>query len=436
VTPGPDLPAARAAGRLARAELAPLVDELVRRFGDGGAPASVALRGLPPDARRAVADLFGTDRVPPGGSRIPVERLLGALGLTSRAELREALEAVRGPLPDRRADRQAQRSARDSLWRWLEAESARLSLGTAGSLAAWAQAQRAAGARGGVEVHRQRLERALAVLRALPADGVALAALAADHAGDPHALDHGRSVAAIVLDAVAAAVGADRPTDAEAARLLWEAVGVAPDPLSSTVMALGLPGGDATPLDRWLAAAAACGEVVVLSLANLRRWPVRPLAPGACAVTFENPSLIAEAAGDWTGPPLVCSSGRPTVAVVTLLRQLGAGGATLYQHADFDTTGLAITAWLAQRAGTVPWRMTSGDYLAAVAGSGPTTAPAGSLPPTPWDPALAEAVRRHGVAVFEEAIRRSLLDDARRLPSAGTHRVALRRCGSGAAGPG
>jgi hypothetical protein len=42
---------------------------------------------------------------------------------------------------------------------------------------------------------------------------------------------------------------------------------------------------------------------------------------------------------------------------VTLLRQLGADGAILAQHADFDLTGLGITAWLAERAGTRPWRM-------------------------------------------------------------------------------
>lgn len=406
---------AGAADRLARPDLAPLLEALARRFGNGDVPVSVSLRGLPDDTRRAIADLLGTDRVPRTDGRVRVDRILYALGVASVDDLRAVVESLLGPLPDRRAEREAQRSAIGALWRWLEAESVGLPLGANGSLTAWVERQRLTGARGGVETHRRRLERAVAVLAALPADGISLAALAADRAGDPHALDQGRSVAAIVLDAIATATGVDRPGDAEAVRLLWETVGVVPDPLSSTVLALGLPGGDATPLDRWLAAAAAAGEPVVLSLSNLRRWPVPPLAPGSCAFVFENPSLIAEAAArGWSGPPLVCSSGRPTVAVVTLLRQLGAAGATLYQHADFDPAGLAITSWLAERAGTMPWRMAGSDYVLA-AGCASTGTLAGSPPETPWDPALAEQLARRNVAVFEEAIRQWLLDEADRL---------------------
>jgi len=404
---------ARAQERLGRPELAGLVDELERRFGDGDVPASIAMRDLPGSARRALADLLGSDRLPRVDARVRIDRLLDALALSSVAELKDAVEALRGPMPDRRAQRVAERSARESLWQWLEGEAALLALPAGRPLAGWVERQRLAGARGGLEVHRRRLQRALAVLRALPADGLPLAALAADHAGDPHALDHGRSVAAIVLDAVATATGSARPADAEGARLLWETVGVVPDPLSSTVLSLGLPGGAATPLDRWLAAAAGASEPVVLSLANLRRWPLPALPAGAAVFVFENPSLIAAAtAGGWSGPPLVCSSGRPSVAVVTLLRQLGAGGASLYQHADFDPTGLAITGWLAERAGTVPWRMTGGDYLGALAASVSPATLSDPPPATPWDPALAGALEHHGVAVFEEAIRHSLLEEA------------------------
>ena len=406
---------AGAAERLARPDLAPLLEALARRFGDGAVPVSVSLRGLPDDTRRAIADLLGTDRVPRADGRVRVDRILTALGLASIDDLRAVVESLLGPLPDRRAEREAQRSAIGALWRWLEAESVSLPLGADGSLAPWVERQRLAGARGGVETHRRRLERAVAVLAALPADGISLAALAADCAGDPHALDRGRAIAAIVLEAIATATGVERPADAEAARLLWETVGVVPDPLSSTVLALGLPGGDATPADRWLAAAAAAAEPVVLSLSNLRRWPVPALPPGACAFVFENPSLIAEAAARrWSGPPLVCSSGRPTVAVVTLLRQLGAAGATLYQHADFDPAGLAITSWLAERAGTTPWRMAATDYVVA-AGSAPTGTLVGSPPAAPWDPTLPEQLARRNVAVFEEALRQSLLDEAHRL---------------------
>jgi uncharacterized protein (TIGR02679 family) len=152
------------------------------------------------------------------------------------------------------------------------------------------------------------------------------------------------------------------------------------------------------------------GEPVVLTLSQLRRWPVDPLPAGGAAFVVENPSLVAEAAGrGWGGPPLLCSSGRPTIAVITLVRQLRAAGGEVYQHADFDPAGLGITAWLGQRAGTIPWRMGAADYLAAVATRRERVALAGRLPPAPWDPDLVEAMAAHGVAVYEEELRGTLL---------------------------
>jgi hypothetical protein len=66
------------------------------------------------------------------------------------------------------------------------------------------------------------------------------------------------------------------------------------------------------------------------------RWPLGALSSAQHAFVVENPSVVAEAAGRmWSGPVLVCSSGRPTVAVVTLLRQLQGEGAALNQHADY-----------------------------------------------------------------------------------------------------
>jgi Protein of unknown function C-terminus (DUF2399) len=64
-----------------------------------------------------------------------------------------------------------------------------------------------------------------------------------------------------------------------------------------------------------------------------------------------------------TGPPFVCTSGRLTIAAGALFRQLASDRAVIYQHADFDPTGLAITGWLAQGAGSVPWRMAAIDYV-------------------------------------------------------------------------
>ncbi len=393
---------------LARPALRPLADELARRLADGQVPVTVAV----PDAcRPAVADLLGLDRVPGNGRRLGVARLLVALGLPDVDALRHAVESVTGPLPQPAARRRADRERQAALWSWFAEEAAGVTLG--GPLDEWVAAQRVRGPRGGVERRRRQLEQALAVLRRLPADGLPLASLAADEAGGPHGLDRGRPLAATVLDAVAVATGQARPANAEDARLLWESVGVAPDPLSSTVASLGLPGDD-SPLGVWLHAARGASEPVTLTLANLRRWPRPPLPPDRPVFVLENPSLLAEAAGaHWDGPPLICSSGQPTVAVLTLLRQLGAAGTTLYQHADFDPAGLAITAWLQQRAGTVPWRMTAADYLSAAR---PGDAAFSVVPATPWDPQLGQAMSERRVAVYEEDVRHTIIAAARANP--------------------
>ena len=161
----------------------------------------------------------------------------------------------------------------------------------------------------------------------------------------------------------------------------------------------------------WLRSTADVSEPVVLTLSQLRRWPV-PAHPNQSPVfVIENPSLLMEAASrSWDGPVLVCSSGRPTVAAVTLLRQLAADGAVLYQHADFDPGGLSITTWLAARVGTVPWKMTGAEYSAAVAHGRDRVPLAGRIPDTPWDSSLHRAMAEAAEAVYEEELRNRLLD--------------------------
>ena len=401
--------------RLARPGLRPLVDELARRLGDGpDPPVRVTLRRLSAEQRDGLADLLGAPRLPPATVHLPLARLCTILGLGEVGELRAIVEELRGPIDDRRAARDAARAERESLWGWLTAEVDAIEIAGIGPLRGWPAVVRREGVRGGVARHRRRLEHAVAVLGALPGDSVPLAAFADDVLGDPHALDRGRSVGRLVLSALAHARGQPTPSDAETARELWETAGVAPDPLSSTALVLGLTATPGHPLEPLLTLSAEAVEPVVLTLAQLRRWPLTPMDPAGVVYVVENPSLlVAAAAAGWPAAPIVCSSGRPTVAVVTLLRQLGAGGATILQHADFDATGLAITAWLAQRAGTIPWHMSVSDYRAAVGVSRNRVALRGTVPPSEWDPELAEAVRSAGVVVHEEELRIGLLEAMR-----------------------
>lgn len=394
-----------AVSRLATLDLAPIVDELARRYGAGDMPRTVTLPSASEPTLRAVADLLGLDRVPRPGARLAVDRLAASLGLARASDLRDVVEVLRGPLSDRRAERTVDQAARTQLWEWFATAASDIRIG---DLSQWVSTVRATGVRGGVEMHRARLTRALGVLRSLPADGVPLAVLAADCTGDPHALDPGRPIATLVLDALAVASDTAPATDAESARSLWERIGVVPDPLSSTVLALGLRGGD-EPVGAWLSAAATASEPVVLTLSQLRRWPVDPLPVNRLAYVVENPSLVATAASrNWTGPPLICSSGRPTMAVVTLLRQLARGGATIRQHADFDAAGLGITRWLAERAGTIPWRMTRGDYLHSIDNTMAETI-TGLVPVAPWDPALTEEMAARRIVLYEESLCDALL---------------------------
>ncbi|HVQ93135.1 MAG TPA: DUF2399 domain-containing protein, partial [Mycobacteriales bacterium] len=187
-----------------------------------------------------------------------------------------------------------------------------------------------------------------------------------------------------------------------------ERAGVAPDELSSTVLAAGfrLRGDDVVA--RVLRASAEAGQAAVLTLAQLRAagdWTHLP--PDVWA--FENPAVLALALDRFGArcPPLVCISGWPSAAGVLLLRRLTAGGATVHYHGDLDGDGLRIAANVVARTGARPWRMTSADYLAAAA-TGP---PVGRVTPVPWDPDLAVHLTRVGTGVPEERVAAELLDE-------------------------
>lgn len=399
----------RAAARLDRPGLTPLVDELHHRFGTGEPPVRVRLPSITDEERRVLSDLLGSARMLRDPVRLDVRRLLALLGLASADELRAAVEQLRGPAGNRRTAREAQTLAHEELWSWLASEAARRP--AVADRDGWLDLLRRRGVRGSPAEHRRWCADLLTVLDALPADGLTLAELAQDTLGDPHALDRGRSRAAAVLSAVG--LRDPGPHDAEAVRGAWESVGVAPDALSSTVLTIGLRLGRDHPLGALATAPGEPPEPVVLTLSQLRRWPVPALPPTATAYVVENPSLLAAAArSDWDGPPLVCSSGRPTVAVLTLVRQLAAAGAQVRQHADLDPVGLAITSWLAERAGTIPWRMGAQDYLELV-GDGHDEGSARSVTGTPWEPSLQRVMRERQVWAYEEQVRADLLSGMR-----------------------
>lgn len=403
------------ASRLGHADLAPLVDELVRRFSSGHEPVRITTPALTDAGRARLADLLGLDRLPVTGARLGVDRLAGSLGVDGALGLRAVLVELRGPLGDRRAEREERAAVRRRLWDEVAADAERLAIfSDRGRVAVWVERLAAAGVpNGDVDGHRNRLAVAVECLGRLPlTKPTSLAAFAAESTGTAHGLDPGRRLTRIVLDALSIAFDVPGATEAEAVRAMWERAGVIPDPLSSTVLTLGLrPAGDA-PLARFLRSAAEQREPVVLTLRQIQRWPVDARLQGGTVFVVENPSLLADAADGWSGPPLLCSSGRPSLAVVTLVRHLRDAGATVYQHADFDAAGLAITRWLADRAGTTPWQMDATAYENALAARRPSLDfddGAGDVGETPWDPALATSMRRHRRVIHEEAVAGELL---------------------------
>ena len=195
---------------------------------------------------------------------------------------------------------------------------------------------------------------------------------------------------------------------------MWASVGLLRDELSTTVLALGLPGDAGSTTGRVLGALTEAGEPAVLTLRQLTRDPPRLSLRGRCVSICENPVVVAEAA-DRLGSaaaPLVCTNGHPGAAVTALLRAVVDGGATLRYHGDFDWGGLRIANVVFGRLPCRPWRFDTVAYRAAAAGASGRTL-AGLPTEAVWDAALGAAMREAGRAVEEERVVDDLVADLR-----------------------
>lgn len=327
-------------------------------------------------------------------------RLRGA-GIAS--DLRAAVEALSGPLVDRRAAAESVSAAWETAW-----QGARKAWPAHPALLNWLDRLRETGL-----VRRlsgdspaeagQILADVALVLAALPVRGEPLAGFAARVLKDAHALDPGMPRATLAVRGAAELGGIELEDDSEGRRTAWASVGLLCDELSSPVLILNLPAPGDSPLARMLQAGAECGEPLHLSLRLLLRHPIER-GPGPFArdiFVCENPTVVAMAASRF-GPrcaPLVCVGGQPATPAMVLLRQLAAAGARLRYHGDFDPAGLAIARRLFRELGAEPWRFGAADYSEAPKGK-PF---AGDPGPTPWSPQLAEVMRHAALAVHEEA---------------------------------
>lgn len=394
------------------------------RLDNGDAGNILQLTQLSVTEHEALALLIGRPPRPANAVRIDIRQLDATLAEAGIAvSLRTALELIDGPIVNRMAHRNNIQARWDNVtshgsWHiaisnWLQTPAAILLLKRL--------------ARQDPVQGRHLLERADIVLRRLPAEGIPLSQLAAETLGNAHALDSGEPAATIILAAWRRlerqqTSGADSQDDDDAqddcrlpherVREVWARCGVLVNELARPVLFLNLCVAARDTI------VAIPGEPAYLSLRRLLRTPPVWAVSGVTVFVCENPNLVAIAA-DRLGAacaPLVCTDGMPAAAQRTLLTQLQHAGARLLYHGDFDWPGLQIANHVLRTWQADPWRFSAGDYEAAVT-NGPHMRHelSGTCAAASWDLAVMPAMQRHGIAIAEEAVAASLLQDLNRI---------------------
>jgi uncharacterized protein (TIGR02679 family) len=367
------------------------------RFERGAAAAVITFTRLTPHERDTLTGLLGRRPREASSLRVSLLELDDAFARAGLAgSLKHALELLDGPI----ADRVGERIERERAWgeAFKAVEHARLralveradTRGLVKRLAGGDPAEAA-----------ELLRMAERVLAKLPARGWPRSQLAADTAGDAHALDTGRPLATLVLAAL-------RGEEDERARETWAECGVLVNELAKPALALNLPAEPTTAAGALAETARVLGEPVSLSLRALLRavprWRVQDRSVFVC----ENANLLAIAA-DALGArcaPLVCTDGMPSASQRTLLGQLAEQGARLRYHGDFDWPGLRIGNYVMRSFGAVAWRFGPEHYRPR-GGRRLRGAPVAAS----WDGALTGVMSAGGFAVDEEAVAGELVGD-------------------------
>jgi uncharacterized protein (TIGR02679 family) len=366
-----------------------------RRYGAGsGRVGRVTLSGLDQRQREALADLLRERELRPPDTHVPTAKVAAALRVDEDG-LRDLVEARLGPAGNRSAARdaaaRARADAREELTRHAGGDPA---------IQRWAHRQ----AVGTGETLTGRVALAASVLDVVNQPRpqlVALPVVAAEHFGDPHALDHDQPAGRMLAGALAERAGLPA-LDARTRRRLLREVGVVADELSSTVAAYQLPLATHHPL----AAALLGPEPAALTLGQLLRHPLE-LTGTARVRIVENPAVLTTAALRGLPTAMVCTSGMPSVAALELISQLRDHGCQLHAHADFDAAGLTIVSQLTT-IGAAPWKMDVEHYHRAAARS---TCPLEvEAVEVSWAPGLAEVMNADGRVGFEEHLLDALLD--------------------------
>ena len=273
-----------------------------------------------------------------------------------------------------------------------------------------------------------------------PAAPERLALFAQRTSGDPHALDPGRATGRLFLLALGDLAGmldhgdlySNHPGETGGALdtsaslqdraqelHLYTRGGLLVDTISSNVAVFNLAGAtyrDGTPDPLPQAAGA---RVLLLPLRQLREW--QSVVPKQADIyVVENPQVFEEMilGSDRT---LVCTSGWPSVAALTLLDLLLAASPNhrLHYSGDFDLKGLQIaSALMARYPGRChPWHFDAGSYEVALRSDGvpARTSELDMLNSLPKDFApLVAMMQEKQVWAYQEGITQLLINDTRK----------------------
>jgi len=370
----------------------------------------LTLTGLDVVQREALGQLL--DRIVGATHTVDLSQLDRQLRTTAAGTgLLGVVEAVIGPVPDRRADASVERERRALFHE--HANAAVLAAGLEGYawVPKWLDRLRLSSAHPVTIVGQAATTLGLTV--GARARTWSRGELAQVVTGSAHGLDDDTTLSRLVLRGLALALtdSAEVPSSAAERRALWDAAGVAGDTVATTVLTCGLRPNNVP----WLHERADLGAETHLTLREVRRLTPLRLSPQTVFVC-ENPRVLEAVLDNGIHAPIVCTMGNPTTVTLALLDAITASDQVqLAYHGDFDWPGLAIANRVLARYPTRPWQFTASHYRAAVeqaASRGTPRQPLTGRPTdSPWDPALAEAMTRLGISIHEEALIENLLLD-------------------------
>ncbi|HKM39674.1 MAG TPA: TIGR02679 family protein [bacterium] len=234
--------------------------------------------------------------------------------------------------------------------------------------------------------------------------------------GDPHRLDSNTAWGRLFFQGLLFALGIENEVvTAEQQREVLAKAGLMSDDISSTVIVAGLCPSPSDPRAPIFTASNNTCSPLVLPLRFFRRptaWEAMP-----AVYVLENPSVFSTILdlNASCPPPLVCTSGQPSVAALKLVDEITAAGSTVYYSGDFDPEGLQMGIRFHQRYGAAfrPWFFDRESYDGTAAGTRLTADQRQALSALiiPWDKTLAAHIRDRGLVVYQESLLGPMVRD-------------------------